>query len=452
MRFIFLAIFALFLTVGYSQSDCLIVIPTRGTDSVVLNTNQILYAVQAPSSSTANIVITDFSNVQTRITLDSLISLLPDLIKFTDSQNNYPTAINKQQIRQILKSATNKAVLLVNWNKQLRYTSTQSYTSIRSLADACNSGFSEPPGPTGIYGGSDTIPSATAASLVDSFMIRKGGETFFKVGQNGAMYSRYTGIYTSMIISSTTDEDYSNSTAGFITIVGTTSDGDTTTGVRRNAYDSSAFFGQNRVEGGGGVFFDYVSGYGNWVKGQNPKNIVSGIRNTVSNSDNTITGYLNTASGGLANIHGQGNTVTGANSGAFGGGLNVSQANTYSYGIASKSTRHGFGTVAPNARMQLTKITGIPTFLMDGEARFSEYGAGNKSASTLSKTTTGRVAVFASDGTFLDDGPRLFTGAGSPETVVTAPIGSLYTRTDGGANTTLYVKESGTGNTGWVAK
>lgn len=137
MRFIFLAIFALFLTVGYSQSDCLVVIPTRGTDSVVVNTNQILYAVQAPSSSTANIVISDFSNIQTRITLDSLIALLPDLIKFTDSQNSYPTAINKQQIREIKRSSTNKAVLFVNWNKQLRYTSTQSYSAIRALADAC---------------------------------------------------------------------------------------------------------------------------------------------------------------------------------------------------------------------------------------------------------------------------------------------------------------------------
>lgn len=47
---------------------------------------------------------------------------------------------------------------------------------------------------------------------------------------------------------------------------------------------------------------------------------------------------------------------------------------------------------------------------------------------------------------------RLFTGSGSPEGVITAPIGSLYLRTDGGANTTLYVKESGTGNTGWIAK
>ena len=47
---------------------------------------------------------------------------------------------------------------------------------------------------------------------------------------------------------------------------------------------------------------------------------------------------------------------------------------------------------------------------------------------------------------------RYRTGSGSPEGVVTAPVGSLYTRTDGGGGTTLYVKESGTGNTGWVAK
>jgi len=44
------------------------------------------------------------------------------------------------------------------------------------------------------------------------------------------------------------------------------------------------------------------------------------------------------------------------------------------------------------------------------------------------------------------------SGMGSPESVVTAPIGTLYRRLDGGAGTTLYVKESGTGNTGWSAK
>jgi hypothetical protein len=47
---------------------------------------------------------------------------------------------------------------------------------------------------------------------------------------------------------------------------------------------------------------------------------------------------------------------------------------------------------------------------------------------------------------------RILSGTGAPESVVTAGVGSLFLRQDGGANTTLYVKESGTGNTGWVAK
>lgn len=43
------------------------------------------------------------------------------------------------------------------------------------------------------------------------------------------------------------------------------------------------------------------------------------------------------------------------------------------------------------------------------------------------------------------------TGSGSPEGAVTAGIGSIYRRSNGGSATTLYIKESGTGNTGWVA-
>jgi len=49
-------------------------------------------------------------------------------------------------------------------------------------------------------------------------------------------------------------------------------------------------------------------------------------------------------------------------------------------------------------------------------------------------------------------GPQVYSGSGSPEGAKTAAVGSLYMRTDGGAGTSLYVKESGAGNTGWVAK
>lgn len=46
---------------------------------------------------------------------------------------------------------------------------------------------------------------------------------------------------------------------------------------------------------------------------------------------------------------------------------------------------------------------------------------------------------------------RLLDGSGAPEGVVSAPVGSVYMRTDGAASTTLYIKESGAGNTGWIA-
>jgi Pectate lyase superfamily protein len=40
-------------------------------------------------------------------------------------------------------------------------------------------------------------------------------------------------------------------------------------------------------------------------------------------------------------------------------------------------------------------------------------------------------------------------GSSSPEGVISAPAGSLWLRTDGGLGTTVYVKSTGTGNTGW---
>jgi hypothetical protein len=68
-------------------------------------------------------------------------------------------------------------------------------------------------------------------------------------------------------------------------------------------------------------------------------------------------------------------------------------------------------------------------------------------AGDLIQGTAGKGIKFSGDNNIL-----WRCGTGTPEGAVTAPVGSLFTRTDGGANTTLYVKESGTGNTGWVAK
>jgi hypothetical protein len=46
---------------------------------------------------------------------------------------------------------------------------------------------------------------------------------------------------------------------------------------------------------------------------------------------------------------------------------------------------------------------------------------------------------------------HVLRGSGSPEGAVVASVGTLFLRTNGGASTTLYVKESGNGTTGWRA-
>jgi hypothetical protein len=46
-------------------------------------------------------------------------------------------------------------------------------------------------------------------------------------------------------------------------------------------------------------------------------------------------------------------------------------------------------------------------------------------------------------------GANMLAGEGTPEGRITASVGALYLRRNGGSGTTLYIKESGTGNTGW---
>ena len=82
-------------------------------------------------------------------------------------------------------------------------------------------------------------------------------------------------------------------------------------------------------------------------------------------------------------------------------------------------------------------------------------------AATLHREAANSMSLKGADGTDIDfavtgtiavDTCKWHCGSGSPEGAVIATVGSMFTRTDGGSNTTLYIKESGTGNTGWVAK
>ena len=85
---------------------------------------------------------------------------------------------------------------------------------------------------------------------------------------------------------------------------------------------------------------------------------------------------------------------------------------------------------------------------------------GTNSANTFRLETTGDASVLTGNlvigtsgkGVTLPGGITWTSGSGSPEGVVTAPVGSLYSRSDGGILTSLYVKQSGSGNTGWAGK
>jgi len=66
------------------------------------------------------------------------------------------------------------------------------------------------------------------------------------------------------------------------------------------------------------------------------------------------------------------------------------------------------------------------------------------SAQPVSITANNQISIRAG-------ATKWMSGVGTPEGAVGAAIGSMYTNQSGAGGTVLYVKESGTGNTGWVA-
>jgi hypothetical protein len=122
--------------------------------------------------------------------------------------------------------------------------------------------------------------------------------------------------------------------------------------------------------------------------------------------------------------------------------------------------------IANNKNFYFEKSTGAVSVSMNEDAS-GNYTLNNPETSGVNTyATTGTssrhqfVVAGTTRATFDNSGirmgsfsaPFLTSGSGSPETVVTAIVGSRFARTDGGAATSIYIKESGSGNTGWVAK
>lgn len=74
------------------------------------------------------------------------------------------------------------------------------------------------------------------------------------------------------------------------------------------------------------------------------------------------------------------------------------------------------------------------------------------SNATITGTTTSTGQLTATAGVNVSNtGATVKSGTNTPEGAQTAPVGSLWLRTNGGAGTSLYVKETGASNTGWTA-
>lgn len=69
----------------------------------------------------------------------------------------------------------------------------------------------------------------------------------------------------------------------------------------------------------------------------------------------------------------------------------------------------------------------------------------------VTNTVTATNGFYTPSGGYTNKTVAWLAGTGSPESAVVAPIGSMWSRTDGSTDTALYRKETGTGNTGWVA-
>ncbi|MBE0538099.1 MAG: hypothetical protein IH620_00180 [Ignavibacterium sp.] len=105
-----------------------------------------------------------------------------------------------------------------------------------------------------------------------------------------------------------------------------------------------------------------------------------------------------------------------------------------------------------------------------GKLTMDKYGfvlsgySGGAVTYSFSLAQNGRLTVFDAassssvtiepnrKGIRLNNTVYIITGTGSPEGVVASPVGSLYLRSDGTAGNCLYIKESGSFGTGWVAK
>jgi hypothetical protein len=170
-----------------------------------------------------------------------------------------------------------------------------------------------------------------------------------------------------------------------------------------------------------------------------------------------VGGFFYNCNGNGINLLGAYNSVIGAS--VHNAGINT--ANTFdgiyanaSYPIITGCTIYsGNSGATDKTRYAINLGSSVINGAITGNNVVGVFGSPKINVGTTDSATLQNIAnnVGYSSPVYSGTTPWI-SGAGSPEGVVTAIVGALYSRTDGSTSTTLYVKTSGTGNTGWTAK
>lgn len=196
-----------------------------------------------------------------------------------------------------------------------------------------------------------------------------------------------------------------------------------------------------------------------------------GVSTNAATAQEVHTGYSSVA---LSSVVFSNMTID--NDGLFNGTQTAIDSTTYAHWYPYAKTNNGFTQVASSAgRFYSSPATSIAgtfsgsTFTCTTLADSYKFNGGDAISASAGGFTYVRSVNYSTGVLTLDGGTTAsgagtisqtaayfigtsLSGTGSPEGAVTANPGSVYLNISGGAGTSLYVKQSGTGNTGWAGK
>lgn len=241
--------------------------------------------------------------------------------------------------------------------------------------------------------------------------------------------------------------------------------------------DNSGVSGANKVEGnvvtGNTIEITNAS-----VAGVVAIRLLAGATTNVSNnivSNNVVRAPVR-ANDGLIQLVGSSSTSSRGNSvcdntiianGARGSGYGVDLRFIDDSDVTNNKVRIEFDSASAISFTAVSMLTCNRIMVSANQLRCSSIFGANTAVRLVSETTSASenqvlmnsASVDTTKATFqlfvflTTSGVRVeHAGTGTPEGAIISGVGGLWRRTDGGAGTTLYVKESGTSNTGWVGK